>query len=314
MDCLLVGTGGMMPLPDRYLNALFVRVEGVGYLFDCGEATQIAMKAWRTGFRALTLLAVTHLHGDHVLGVPGVLMCRTHSEASEPLTILGPTGIRRFIENTMTDLRYRVGFPLRFIEVDVDSLVAAKEPAEIYRDERCRVLGLPLAHGTPCLGYRLEEHPRPGKFNPARARELGIPEGPLWGKLQQGNPVTTAEGSAVEPSDVLGPPRRGRVCVLATDTVPSKNVYRLADSADLAFLEGMFLERDFDKSEDKAHMTVAKAARIGREKGARRTILVHLSPRYTRDDLPELDAEARAENPTAEIGRDGARYEIPLPD
>ena len=314
MDCLLVGTGGMMPLPDRYLNALFVRVEGVGYLFDCGEATQVAMKAWRTGFRAVTLLAVTHLHGDHVLGIPGVLMCRTHAEATEPLTILGPTGIRRFVENTVADLRYRVGFPLRFIEVDVDTLVAEKNPAELYRDERCRVLGLPLAHGTPCLGYRLEEHARPGKFEPSRARDAGVPEGPLWGKLQQGNAVATPDGRVVEPAAVLGPPRRGRACVLVTDTVATKNVYRLVDGADAAFLEGMFLERDFDRSDDKAHMTVAKAARIGREKGALRTVLVHLSPRYTRDDLADLEAEARAENPTAEIGRDGARYEIALPD
>jgi ribonuclease Z len=314
MDCVLVGTGGMMPLPDRYLNSLFVRVDGVGYLFDCGEATQVAMKAWRTGFRSIAMLAVTHLHGDHVLGIPGVLMCRTHAEATEPLTILGPTGIRRFVENTMADLRYRVGFPLQFVEIDVDDLVAAKSPVEVYRDERCRVLGLPLAHGTPCLGYRIEEHPRPGKFNPARALESGVPEGPLWGKLQQGVDVTASDGRSVEPSEVLGPARRGRVCVLATDTIPTKNVYRLADGADLAFLEGMFLERDFDKSDDKAHMTVAKAARIGREKGALRTVLVHLSPRYSREDLPALEAEARAENPTAEIGRDGAHYEVPLPD
>jgi ribonuclease Z len=314
MECLLVGTGGMMPLPERHLNALWVRVGGAGYLVDCGEGTQVAMKQWRTGFRALTALAITHLHGDHVLGIPGVLMCRTHAEATEPLVVLGPVGVRRFIENTIADLRYRVGFPLRFVEIDVDALSRAKEPALVHEDEHVRIFALPLAHGTPCLGYRLEEPPRPGKFNPAAARSAGVPEGPLWGRLQQGETVTTPDGREVRPAEVLGPARRGRSCALVTDTVPTKNVYRLAGDVDVAFLEGMFLERDFDQTDDKAHMTAAKAARIGRDAGARRTVLVHLSPRYTRDDLAALGAEARAENDTAEVGRDGARYEIPLPD
>ena len=314
MECLLIGTGGMMPLPERHLNSLLVRVEGEVYLLDAGEGTQIAMKRWRAGFRTIRLLAVTHLHGDHVLGVPGVLMCRTHAEAEEPLTILGPTGIRRFVENTIRDLRYRLIFPIDFIEIDADSLSGEKSPVEFYRDDRCVVSGLSLNHGTPCLGYRVEELPRPGRFHPEKVREMGVPEGPLWGRLQRGETVQLEDGRDVTPEEVLGPPRRGRRCALVTDTVPCKNAYRLVTGADIAFIEGMFREDDLEKAADKAHMTVRKAARIGRAQGALRTVIVHLSPRYRNEDLADLHDEARAENETAEIGRDGARYEIPLPD
>lgn len=313
MDCLLIGTGGMMPLPERHLNSLMVRLEGVGYQFDCGEGTQVAMKKWRTGFRHIRLLAISHLHGDHVLGLPGVLMCRTHAETTEPLIILGPVGIRRFVENTITDLRYHVGFPLEFIEVEVNNLADEKTLVELYADDRCTIFGLPLVHGTPCLGYRLEEKARPGKFSPEQAKKAGVVEGPLWGQLQRGQEVSVGD-KVIQPDQVLGPARRGRVCCLVTDTIACKNAYRLAKDADIAFLEGMFLEEDLEKVEDKAHMTVRKAASIGKKQGALKTVIVHLSPRYRPEDLPRMTEEARAENPTAEVGVDGRCYQVELPD
>ena len=317
MRCLLVGSGGMTPLPDRFLNVLLVQVKGSAYLFDCGEGTQIAMKRWHAGFRKIALLAITHLHGDHVLGIPGFLMARANAGATDVLTIVGPPGIRRLVQDVTAAVGFVPPYPTEYMQIDPESwtpeTAGRARPREVYRDERVRLEAAPLEHAAPCLGYRLLEHDRPGKFDAQRARRLNIPQGPLWRRLQDGHAVES-EGRTIEPQEVVGPPRRGRVCAMITDTLPCPGAYRLLEDADIAFLEGMFMERDREAAGGRTHLTIGKAARMAAEQRVLRTVLTHLSPRYTTDDLDLLEGEARAINPAAEIGRDGTRYEVALRD
>jgi len=313
MRCLLVGSGGMIPLPDRFLNSVLVQLEGRGYLFDCGEGTQIAMQRWHAGFRHIALLAITHLHGDHVLGIPGFLMARANAGSDEPLAIVGPPGIQRFVENVTRDVAFVPPYELCFTEIDpAETPPLAKRGAlvPVHEDDLCRLEAAPVEHNAMCLGYRISEHPRPGKFDPEKARRLGVPEGPMWRRLQDGELVTLEDGRTIAPERIVGPPRPGRVCAFVTDTLPAPGVHRLLEGADIAFLEGMFLEQDMEAAGTRAHLSVRAAAKIAKARGVRRTVLMHLSPRYQAVELERLEAEAREENEAAEVGKEGQWYEV----
>ncbi|MGA2027054.1 MAG: ribonuclease Z [Syntrophobacteraceae bacterium] len=308
MECVLIGTGGMMPMPYRMLSSLAVRLNGQIYLFDAGEGTQINWKRARLGVRGLKLIAVTHLHADHCLGIPGMIMLRAQMESPDPLTIIGPPGTREFVTQCRKTLEFKVNFPINITEWSPDNTGPA------YRDGQAKILWQPVKHTRFCLGYRFEELDRPGKFNPARARALGVPMGPLWGKLQKGESVKTASAKIVQPSEVLGPARRGRHIAFVVDTRPAPGVYSLCKKADMAFLEGMFLTEHSEHADVKGHMTVAEAARIAGKSGAARAVLVHISPRYENSELGKLEEEARKEFQSIRIGRDLDIFEVSFPE
>jgi ribonuclease Z len=305
LDCILLGIGGMMPLPNRLLTALAVRLEGRIYLFDAGEGTQIGWKRAQLGLRGFTLLAVTHLHADHCLGIPGLLMLRAQMDDPEPFTIVGPPGIRAFLQETRSALGFYLNYPLRFIEWSD----TAQELA--YQDERVCLFWQPLKHTQFCLGYRLEECERPGKFNPGRAVQLGIAQGPLWGKLQAGQEIVLEGGKTIRPDQVLGPARRGRRLTYAVDTRPAKALYKLCRNADIAFMEGMFLPEDAEHANAKGHLTVVEAARIARRAGVKKAVLVHISPRYGDEDLARLQDHALVAFENAIVGREWVIYSVP---
>ena len=308
MECVLIGTGGMMPMPYRMLSSLAVRLNGQIYLFDAGEGTQINWKRARLGVRGLKLIAVTHLHADHCLGIPGMIMLRAQMESPDPLTILGPPGTREFVTQCRKTLEFKVNFPINITEWSSENTGPA------YRDGQAKILWQPVKHTRFCLGYRFEELDRPGKFNPARAQTLGVPMGPLWGKLQKGESVKTASAKIVQPSEVLGPARRGRHIAFVVDTRPAPGVYSLCKKADLAFLEGMFLTEHSEHADVKGHMTVAEAAGIARKSGAAGAVLIHISPRYENSELGKLEEEARREFQSVRIGRDMDIFEVSLPE
>jgi ribonuclease Z len=308
MDCFVLGSGGMMPMPRRRLASVALRVSGQIYLFDCGEGTQVPYKELHLGLRALRLVAVTHLHADHCLGLPGLLMLRAQMPDPEPLTVLGPPGLARFIDHVREDLALFINFEIAVREWAPDS------EGEAYRDEHVRLLWEPLQHTVLCLGYRLEEHDRPGRFDPEAARRLGVPEGPLWGQLQRGQSVQTAAGTAVEPRQVIGPPRRGRRVAYTTDTTETPALPRLLRDVDLAFLESMFLEEHAEEARTKQHLTAEQAGRAAHDAGARQVVLIHLSPRYEERDLPRFALEAGRHHGSVEVARDGMVLQLPLPD
>ena len=308
MQCILLGSGGHLPLPERFLTSLAVRLEGSLYLFDAGECTQIAFRKVKLATKPLKVLAVSHLHGDHCLGIPGLLMLRSQVPEPGPLTIIGPPGIRIFITGMLQSVNHKPKFEIFFREWAEGSETA-------WEDEYLRIRWLPLKHRTFCLGYRLEEHPGPGKFNSGAAEKLRVPPGPLRAALQRGESVIAADGSKVLPSQVLGPRRPGRIVAYATDTTRCKNLYHLCNGAHMAFIEGTFHPDESTEAERTTHMTASEAARIAGRAGALRTVIIHLSPRYRGEsDLERLGRAAADVNDTAEIGIDSTVYHIPVPN
>lgn len=304
MECLLLGTGGMMPLPHRLLTSLAIRLNGQSYVFDAGEGTQIGWKETQLGLRGFRLLAVTHLHADHCLGIPGLLMLRAQMDSPGPLTIIGPPGMAAFLGGIMETLGFFLNYPIELVEwSDAGGGLA-------YQDHQVRIFWHPLKHTRFCLGYRLEEIERPGKFNPEQALQLGIPQGPLWGKLQHGQEIVLDNGRVISPSQVLGPVRRGRQVAYVVDTRPTKTVYTLCRDVDLAFVEGMFLAKDAHHAEGKGHLTAEEAARMAGRAGVKRLVLVHISPRYREEELPLLQQEAQGTFAEATVGRDLDRYPV----
>lgn len=304
MECVLLGSGGMMPMPYRFLTSLAVRHQGQLYLFDAGEGCQINLKIAKLGIKSLRLVAVSHLHADHCLGLPGLLMLRAQVTDPGPLTILGPPGIGRFVSQVRELLGFFINYPINFVEW------SEAGPEVAYEDELVRIRWGPLEHSTLCLGYRFEEHPRPGKFRPEAAQALGIPEGPLWGKLQRGERVVLESGITIMPDQVAGPARPGRHICYAVDTRPNRSLEKLCQGVDAAFLEGMFLPEDQQDAEEKMHMTVFEAAQVAAGADARLAVLVHISPRYVEEDLEKLTAAVERFE-AIKIGRDLDRYSIP---
>lgn len=308
LECFLLGTGGMAPMPYRLLVSLAVRLKGAVYLFDAGEGTQLGWKKSQLGVRGTRLFAVSHLHADHCLGIPGLMMFRAQMEEPAPLTILGPPGIERFVLETRAVLDFYLNYPVRFIEWKEGMGDLA------YEDEHARIFWQPMRHTRFCLGYRFEERDRPGQFSPEKASRLRVPRGPLWGKLQHGESVEIPGGNVISPGQVLGPPRRGRHIAYVVDTRPNKGIYRLCKDADLAFIEGMFLSEHAEQAGEKGHMTVHEASAIAARAGAARAVLVHISPRYRDDELESLEEEARKRFENARIGRDGEVYSVSYAD
>jgi ribonuclease Z len=291
-------------MPKRRLTAVAVRVAGRVYLFDCGEGTQIPYKELHLGQRALTLIAVTHLHADHCLGLPGMLMLRAQMPDPEPLTLIGPPGLGRFVDHVREDLALYINYEIRVFEWSPGGSTLA------YQDEHLRVLWAPLDHSVLCLGYRIEEHDRPGRFDPEAARQLGVPEGPLWGALQRGETVQARDGTEVRPEQVLGPARRGVHLAFVTDTAPTTAMDPLLEEADLALVEAMFLSEHEAEAESKRHMTAAQAGRAAERARAAELLLVHLSPRYEARDEARFIEEARAHHPRARVARDSDVIEV----
>lgn len=309
MDCVLLASGGMMPMPERLTTSVLVRRDGHMLMFDAGEGIQLALKRGSLGIRALDAIAITHLHADHVLGLPGVLMFRSQCDPSEPLTIIGPPGVTRFVRHTLEDLRYHVSFGIEFVEWKEGACATA------WHWHGAALKWHELEHSTFCLGYRLEEPQRPGKFSLEVASAMDIPAGPLFGKLQRGEEIVDpTTGKIIRPTDVLGPPRRGRIVAYCTDTRPCDGLRQAIAGADLAFVEGMFGPEHAAEALQKRHMTVVESATAAAAAGSARTVLVHISPRYTLSDEPRLEAHAKAVLPTCRIGSALACYDVPLPD
>lgn len=308
MDCILLGTGGMMPMPFRLLTSLIVRKGGRNYMFDAGEGTQIGLKIAKPGLRALRMIAITHLHADHCLGLPGILMLRAQMENPEPLTIVGPPGIANFVNSVRDSIDFYVNYPIEFIEWHDNADDIA------YQDHEIVLYWAPVKHSIFCLGYRLEEPVRPGKFHTGAAQTLEIPKGPFWSQLQNGQTITLPDGRIISPEQVLGPPRSGRAISFVVDTRPTDSVVRLCRNVDLAFVEGMFKQELQAEAEEKGHLTAVEAARLTRESGSKRVVFVHLSPRYQTVDLPYILNEARLEYEHVEMGKESVKYVVSLPE
>ena len=295
-----LGTGSGVPSLERNLSCVAIQRQGELFLFDCGEAAQIQYRRAGLGFAPLTAIAISHLHGDHITGLMGLLMSLQMADRTEPLDVYGPPGLGEYIRCNRRALQTHFGYRINLRE----------EPGEaLFRETpEYRVRSAPLDHGQLCLGFRLEELPRPGRFHLETARELGVPAGPLFGKLQRGEAVTLPDGREIQPEQVLGPPRPGVVLTFCTDTRPCETAVRLAEGSDLLIYEGTFDAEMGAEAHKKGHSTVADAARIAKAAEVRQLVITHLSPRYT--DVSTLLAQAREIFPNTRIARDLARFEV----
>jgi ribonuclease Z len=303
LSVTFLGTAASIPTIDRNVPALAVQREGEMLLFDCGEGTQRQMMRYGVGF-AFREIFFTHYHADHMLGVTGLLRTLGLQDRSQPIILFGPRGAQRILGAAISLGIERNKFPVEIVEIKPgDRLVRDQYDIVIFETE----------HRADTLGFALVEHPRLGRFNPERARDLGIPEGPLWGRLHKGETITLEDGRTFTPADLVGAPRSGRSLVYTGDTRPSLAVVHAAREADLLIHEATFGGDELARARETGHSTAAEAARVAHEAGARRLVLTHISSRYNRD-ASELLAEARSVFPDTIIARDGMTIEVPYSD
>jgi ribonuclease Z len=301
LSLTFLGTGAATPTIDRNVASLSVRREGELILFDCGEGTQRQMMRYGVGF-SFTEVFFTHYHADHMLGITGLLRTMGLQDRTAPVTLYGPRGAGRVLNAAVNLGIERNKFPVEVVEIRAgDRLSRGEYDIVVFQTE----------HRADTVGYALAEHVRLGRFNPDRALELGIPEGPLWGRLHKGETVTLDDGRIVTPSDLVGQPRPGRTLVYTGDTRPSLEVMEASRGADLLIHEATFGSDEAERAKETGHSTASEAARVAADAGVRRLVLTHISPRYSRD-APELLAEAQAVFPETIIARDGLTVDVPF--
>lgn len=297
-----LGTSASRPTVERGVSAVAVVREGETMLVDCGEGTQRQMMRYGVSF-ALGDILFTHFHTDHFLGVLGLLRTLTLQDRKEPLRLWGPKGLLQMLKRADGLGIERLSFPLQAQEVT---------PGEPIKRKEYAILPFPVEHrGAACVGYAWIEDDRRGIFDPDKARELGIPEGPLWGRIHKGEAVTLDDGRVIEPSVLVGPARPGRRVVITGDTRPCQSTIDVARDADLVVHEATFGDEEAKRATETGHSTAREAAEVAAAAGARRLVLTHFSARYSRDPS-ELERQARERFPATSCARDGHEVDVPF--
>jgi ribonuclease Z len=303
LSLTFLGTGAACPTVERNVSALAVHREGEMLLFDCGEGTQRQMMRYGVGFSFRDIF-LSHYHSDHFLGIIGLFRTMGLMDRKEAVCLHGPKGAQRILGGALSIGIERTKFPVEIIEVKPgDRLGRGDYELAVFETE----------HRADTVGYALVEHDRLGRFDPERARGLGIPEGPLWGQIHKGKAVSLPDGRVIGPGELVGPPRPGRTLVYSGDTRPHAAVVAAARGADLLVHEATFGEDERARAVETGHSTAREAAQVARDAGVGRLALTHISPRYTRD-APELLEEAQAVFPATVVARDGLTIEVPFPD
>ena len=273
LDVCLVGTGGMMPLPRRWLTALMTRYNGSSLLIDCGEGTQVAIKEKGWSFKPIDVICFTHYHGDHISGLPGLLLTMGNAERTEPLTLVGPRGLERVV-NALRIIAPELPFELRFIEIT--------KPEMVLELSGYRITAFRVNHNVTCYGYTLEIL-RQGKFSPESAKAHEIPL-KYWNPLQKGQTIEE-DGKVFTPDMVLGPARKGIKLTYTTDTRPTESIVKNAAGADLFICEGMYGEEDkAEKARGYKHMTFREAGMLAKKAEVNEMWLTHYSPSLVRPE------------------------------
>jgi ribonuclease Z len=295
-----LGTSAALPTVERNVSGLMLQREGELFLFDCGEGTQRQLMRYGAGFTFEDVF-FSHYHSDHTLGLPGLLRSLGMMARTAPLRLHGPRGAHKQLGQLVALGMERVKFPVEIIEVEPGQVIQRGE-FDFHVGE--------ATHRGDCVGYALVEHDRLGRFDPELARSLGIPEGPLWGRIHRGESITLENGRVVAPAELVGPARAGRRITYSGDTAPTDAMLHLAVGADLLIHEATFGEDERDRARETMHSTAREAATVAFEAGVQRLVLTHISARYSRE-APELLAEARAVFEATTIARDGMVIEVP---
>jgi ribonuclease Z len=301
---VFLGTAASIPTDARALPSVVVRRKNEVFMFDCGEGVQRQMIRARVGFHKKMRVFVSHMHGDHVLGLPGLLQSMSLLDRREKLWVYGPVGIRAFVEAIKKTVQFVLTFPVEICELNERGIIC--DEREYY------VEAVRTAHVIPGFAYSLVEKPRAGRFSPDKAKALGVPEGPLWSKLQHGKSVKGVDGRVVKPRQVVGPTRPGLKIVYSGDTRSTRSLVRLAKGADLLVHEATLMDELADRARRDGHSTPSQAARVAEKAGVKRLILTHVSARY-RDVAPMLK-EARKIFPATVVAEDFMAIELSRSD
>ena len=283
MRVVFLGVGGGVPSLPRALPALAVTLDGRILLWDCGEGTQMQLQKAGLSLQRITEIYISHIHGDHVLGLPGLLSSMTLLRRSKPLVIFGPQPVKTLVDVTLQLTQVEPEFELETHEV---------KAGIVFRHDNYAMEALRAIHSVPSLSFILRIADAPGHFNPSKAGRLGVPQGPLWKQLQQGQPVRTPKGRTVTPGEVLGPPQKGVVVAYSGDSAPNPDFAVAAHAASLLIHDATFAQIHATKAAEYLHSTAAQAAEIAKQAEAKQLALVHISPRYqsTQQHLEEAQA------------------------
>src|SRR5213594_193162 len=309
LSVTFLGTSAARPTVERNVSAMALVREGETLLFECGEGTQRQMMRYGVSF-ALSEIFFTHFHADHFLGVIGLIRTLGLQARTELMKLYGPKGAKKLLTQALELGVERVPFKVEIEEVKPGMILGerGKGTREVYD---IHVFG--TEHGGGSVGYALREHERRGRFDVDKARAAGIPEGPLWGKLTKGEPITLPDGRTVSPEGIVGPPRPGRLVVFTGDTRPCAAVVDAAKGADLLIHEATFGEEEKDRAKETGHSTAREAAQVALAAKARRLVLSHVSARYS-ISAEELVNEAREVFRETVVAKDGMTLDVPFPD
>ena len=297
-------------MPHRHLTSALIAHNGDHILFDCGEGTQVSLRALNLSWKKISTILISHTHADHITGLPGLLMLSAQVDRTEPLHIIGPPRVAEYVHYSRKVLEMYINY-----KIVVEEIANPQVPQVVYKSADYTINAFPLDHTRVCVGYSLVENPRPGEFHPEKAEELGVPRGYLWSKLQNGNSVLNNKNHRIEPHQVLGATRRGRKFCFVTDSLASVGLAPHLHGADLLICEGMFDKSLQDVSHQKKHMTASDAGVLAKLAGdVLKLVLVHFSPRYTNRELVKLQDEAREHFDNAMIAKDKQMIPIPFRD
>ncbi len=303
IQIVFLGTSGSVPTPKRSLPAILVNRESEQFMFDCGENVQRQMMIAKTGFHRKMKIFISHMHGDHILGLPGLLQTMALLDRTKEVEICGPPGLKRFLTGIKETVQFVLTFPVKVHEIAYSGIICD--------DEHYTIEAVKSNHVINSLAYAFAEKPRPGKFYPSKAKALDIEEGPLWSELQKGSNVRLPNGRIVKPQDVMGHQRRGRKIVYTGDTRPFKGLVRFAEGADLLINDCTLGDDLAERADEDGHSTPSQAAENAKKAKVKKLVLTHISARY--DDATILLKQAKKIFRNTIIAEDFFRIELEVP-
>lgn len=307
MQIEFLGTGAGSPSKQRNVSSLALKLleeRKTIWLFDVGEATQHQILRTTIRPRKIEKIFITHLHGDHIFGLPGLLSSRSFQGGDEPLTIYGPKGIKEYVQVALRVSESRLSYPLKFVELTDDG--------EIFRDATFTVSAKRLDHKIACFGYRIEEHDHPGELQVEKLQALGVPAGPVYGQLKAGQTVTLPDGRTLDGHDFIGAPQKGRIVTILGDTRKTKAALALAAHADVLVHESTFAKNEARLAHNYYHSTSAQAAQVAKQAQVGQLLLNHISARYVGKAATQLAYQVREIFPTTRVVKDFEEIDIPL--
>ncbi|MEQ5208241.1 ribonuclease Z [Proteus vulgaris] len=305
MELIFLGTNAGVPSKDRNVTSMVLDLQNKQksmWMFDCGEATQHQILHTRVKLPRLNKIFITHLHGDHIFGLPGLLCSRSMGGTEAGLTVYGPTGIKDFIETSLTLSHSYLTYPINIVEIDAAGF--------LFEEEGMKVSCEALSHPVPCFGYRLEEENSHGKLDALKLKTENIPTGPWLQELKQGKTITLPDGRVINGQEYIGPEIKGRCIAIFGDTQPTPDALKLANNADVIVHEATFKHEMAEQANSRGHSTTVQAATLAKDANVKKLIITHISSRYLPEDCVELLNECQHVFSHTEIAADFAVFKL----